>query len=64
MLCDDDALNLLYCYGENISWIRHCVALSRLAKRIGEIMAPKCALAPNTSPLVRFCMISEGIKNA
>ncbi len=44
MLCYDDALKLLYCYGGDTAWIRHCLAVSRVAKRVGEIMVQRCTL--------------------
>jgi len=44
VLSYDDALKLLYCYGGDAAWIRHCLAVAQVAKRIGEIMAPRCAL--------------------
>jgi len=42
MLSYDDALKLLYSYGKDAAWIRHCLAVSRVAARLGEIMSPKC----------------------
>jgi uncharacterized protein len=44
MLCYNDALKLLYCYGRDAAWIRHCLAVSRVAKRVGEIIVPRCTL--------------------
>jgi len=44
MLSYDEALRLLYQYGNEAAWTRHCVAVSRVAARIAEIIAPKCAI--------------------
>jgi uncharacterized protein len=44
MLCYEDALKLLYRYGGEAAWIRHCLAVSSVAQRVGEIIAPRCAL--------------------
>jgi uncharacterized protein len=44
MLSHDNAMKLLYRYGKEAAWIRHCLAVSRVAQRVGEIMAPRCAL--------------------
>ncbi len=44
MLSYDDALKLLYCYGGDATWIRHCLAVSRVAQRVGEILSPKCPI--------------------
>jgi uncharacterized protein len=44
MLSYDDALKLLYWYGGDATWIRHCLAVSRVAKNVAEVMTPRCAL--------------------
>jgi uncharacterized protein len=44
MLSYADALKLLYYYGGDAAWIRHCLAVSRVAKRIAEVLAPRCSL--------------------
>jgi uncharacterized protein len=44
MLSYDDALKLLYRYGGDGSWIRHCLAVSLVAKSVGDVLAPRCAL--------------------
>lgn len=38
MLSYDDALQLLQSYGHEAPWIRHCVAVSRVAERAAEIV--------------------------
>ncbi len=41
MLSYDKALRLLYRYGNEAGWIRHCLAVSRVAACIAEVLAPK-----------------------
>jgi uncharacterized protein len=41
MLTYDEALRLLYKYGNEAAWIKHCLAVSRVAGCIAEIIAPK-----------------------
>ncbi len=44
MLPYDGALRLLYDYGRDAAWTRHCLAVSRVAKRVGDVVAPRYAL--------------------
>ena len=57
MLSYDNALNLLYNYGKDAAWIRHCLAVSRVARRVGKILAPKCAL--DTEYLVTGALLHD-----
>jgi uncharacterized protein len=41
MLSYDDALKLLYKYGSETAWIKHCLAVSRVAGCIAEVIASK-----------------------
>jgi uncharacterized protein (TIGR00295 family) len=47
MLSYDDALRLLYQYGNQAAWIRHCIAVSRVAASMAEIIAPKSGIDTN-----------------
>jgi len=44
MLTYDDAHALLHRYGGDSPWIRHCMAVSRVAARVGALMMPKYGL--------------------
>jgi uncharacterized protein len=39
MLCFDDALKLLSRYGGDSPWVRHCLAVSRVADRVASLIA-------------------------
>jgi uncharacterized protein (TIGR00295 family) len=47
MLSYDEALRLLYQYGKEAAWIRHCLAVSRVAGHIAAIIAPQHGLDAN-----------------
>jgi uncharacterized protein len=47
MLSYDEALRLLYQYGNEAAWIRHCNAVSRVAARMAEIITPKRGIDTN-----------------
>jgi uncharacterized protein len=44
MLSYESALHLLYSYGKDAAWIRHCLAVSRVAKRVAEVLEPQRAI--------------------
>ena len=44
MFSYDDASALLVRFGGDAAWIRHCTAVSRVAARVGTLMAPKYGL--------------------
>ncbi len=44
MLSFDDALALLTAYGNDAPWIRHCIAVSRVAERAASLISKKQAI--------------------